>query len=58
MYELVPEAKLIYLVRDPIERLLSQYVHLVATGQERRSLSQVFAERPSEHTAYVLMSSY
>jgi hypothetical protein len=56
--EAVPNAKLIYLVRDPIERLLSQYVHLVTAGEERRSLAQIFAERPLEHTAYVLMSSY
>ncbi len=27
MHSLVPEAKLIYLVRDPIERIVSQYVH-------------------------------
>jgi len=58
IHEAVPDAKLIYLVRDPIERLLSQYVHLIANGEERRSLSEVFAERPPEHTAYVLMSSY
>jgi hypothetical protein len=58
MRELVPEAKLIYLVRDPIERLLSQYVHIQAAGKAHRPLAQIFAERPPEHTAYVLMSSY
>src|SRR5438309_7032494 len=38
--ELVPDAKLIYLVRDPIERTLSHYQHAVAAGRETRSLQE------------------
>jgi hypothetical protein len=41
--ELVPEAKFIYLVRDPIARTVSHYQHLVATGAERRSLREVLS---------------
>jgi hypothetical protein len=36
--ELIPAAKLIYLVRDPISRVISQYDHHVSFENERRSL--------------------
>lgn len=36
----LPSAKLIYLVRDPIERIISHYVHNYAHGRERRSLER------------------
>jgi Sulfotransferase domain. len=36
--DLVPKAKLIYLVRDPIARAVSQYQHHVSYENERRSL--------------------
>ena len=39
---IVPEARLIYLVRDPIERMLSHYVHLYAVGIETRSVEEAF----------------
>ncbi len=32
MHELVPDAKLIYLVRDPIERIVSHWVQRRADG--------------------------
>lgn len=35
--QLVPDAKFIYLVRDPVARTISHYQHLVAIGTERRS---------------------
>lgn len=41
--ELVPEAKLIYLVRDPVERTLSHYQHKTASGKERRPLEEALA---------------
>ena len=47
MRSLVPEAKLIFAVRDPIERLLSQYVHMRTSGDERRELSAALRENPS-----------
>lgn len=37
---LVPDAKLIYLVRDPVERTVSHYQHAIAAGKETRLLRQ------------------
>ena len=39
-----PRIKLIYLVRDPIDRIISHYVHNCAKGGERRLLSEALAE--------------
>ncbi len=41
---LVPHAKLIYLVRDPIARTVSHYQHSVAVGRERRSLEDALSD--------------
>jgi hypothetical protein len=38
----VPEARLIYLVRDPIERMISHYVHLYAADLEARPIEEAF----------------
>ncbi len=46
--ELVPDARIIYLVRDPIARLLSHYVHRVSAGWERRSFDEVLPTLTSE----------
>ena len=40
MHSVIPGAKLIYLVRDPVDRLLSHYVHSVAENRESRPLSK------------------
>lgn len=39
--QLVPEARFIYLVRDPIARTVSHYQHQVGVGDERRPLREV-----------------
>lgn len=39
----LPDVKLIYVVRDPIRRLLSQYVHDVDDNQESRSFEELLA---------------
>jgi hypothetical protein len=36
MARVVPEARLVYLVRDPIARMQSMYMHQVSAGRERR----------------------
>jgi hypothetical protein len=41
----VPEARLIYLVRDPIERMISHYKHRFADCRERRPLNEALADR-------------
>jgi len=38
-----PDARLVYMVRDPIDRLLSHYVHNVGGGYEQRSLREALA---------------
>ncbi len=40
---LVPEAKFVYLVRDPIARTVSQFQMLVAEGKERTSFADAIA---------------
>ena len=59
MHGIAPDAKLIYLVRDPIDRLLSHYVHHVSEDHEKRALSAVVTEilRGNE-TSYACHSKY
>jgi len=56
MKAVVPDAKLIYLVRDPLERLVSHYIHQVGAGKERRDISE--ALREVEGNPYVDYSRY
>lgn len=53
MHAVVPDARLVYMVRDPVERLISHWVHTVADGTERRSLAEVSRD---EH--FIDRSSY
>jgi hypothetical protein len=50
-----PDARLIYMVRDPINRVLSHWVHATGAGYETGELDEVLA-RPD--TAYVQRSMY
>ena len=36
MAQVIPEARLVYVVRDPIARMQSMYMHQVSAGRERR----------------------
>jgi hypothetical protein len=56
--ELVPAAKLIYLVRDPIERTVSHYHQMVATEGERRSLADVLSDLRDPRSPCVCASLY
>ena len=40
MASIVPDAKLIYLVRHPIKRIISQYIHMVNAGKELRDINK------------------
>ena len=51
MHALLPDVDLIYLVRDPIDRLVSHYCHDVARGFEERPLEVALRERDSEYIA-------
>ncbi len=53
--ELLPDAKLIFLHRDPIERMRSHYRHEVQRGREKRTFAQALAEGGDP---YVRLSSY
>lgn len=51
---LLPDVRLIYLVRHPIERMRSHYLHQVIIGKERRPLAQALVEMPG----YLITSQY
>jgi hypothetical protein len=55
MAELIPDARLVYSVRDPIDRLLSHYLHNAGGGYDDRSLEEVLAD---EDSAYFDRSRY
>lgn len=55
MHSLVPDARLIYLVRDPIERVLSQYVHNYTKRVRGRDLAAMVMKPGS---SYIPRSRY
>jgi len=44
MYQLLPDAKLIYLVRDPIKRIIAHYLHNYGEGLESRNLEETLLD--------------
>lgn len=54
IHSVMPDARLVYLVRQPIERTVSHYLHAVGKGREGRSIDLALAEEP----AYVDQSCY
>jgi hypothetical protein len=61
MHSLVPDAKLIYMVRHPIDRIVSQYIHDRGSGVETRSLSDALRGNgtvPMDSTRFIHRSSY
>jgi hypothetical protein len=55
MYNLVPEVKLIYLLRDPVERVISHYTHNLGAGRESKSMVEAF--RDEQKLNYYVNSS-
>ncbi|HKG36443.1 MAG TPA: sulfotransferase domain-containing protein [Solirubrobacterales bacterium] len=51
----VPDARLIYMVRDPIKRILSHWVHATGAGYETRDLVPTISQPDS---AYIHRSMY
>jgi hypothetical protein len=49
------QARIVYMVRDPIERILSHYLHNVGGGYEHRPIDEALADPDS---AYVARSRY
>ena len=56
MHSLLPDIKLLYLVRDPIERAISHYVHNWAKGQVDEPVEEVLC--PPDESKYVNVSRY
>lgn len=56
--EAVPDVKLIYAVRDPIERFLSHYGHARGRGLERRSLPELLRSPALAESPYMVRSRY
>jgi hypothetical protein len=55
MRSVLTDLRLIYMVRDPIDRMLSHYLHNVGGGYDHRPLTDAFADPES---AYVTRSRY
>ena len=55
MSSIVPEAKLIYVLRDPVERIVSHYIHSYANGNENRSFAKAILDTDCE---YLCRSKY
>lgn len=53
MHALIPDAKLIYLVRDPVERAISHWIHTYSEGRESRPFDEAV-----RHWSYVERSQY
>lgn len=56
MHALVPKARLIYLVRDPIDRMVSQYLDYVKGYHEKRAIEEAFKD--SDNNEYFARSRY
>jgi hypothetical protein len=55
---LIPDARHIYLVRDPIERIVAHYVHDVSSVGEERSFADALADLDDPRNPYIVGSSY
>jgi hypothetical protein len=51
MVSVVPDVRLVYLVRDPMERALSQYAHHRREGTEQRPVADALLDPGSEYVA-------
>ena len=56
--ETVPDAKLIYIVRDPVPRAVAHYVQNFAVGYENRPIAEAFADFEADDNEYVCSSRY
>ena len=56
--ELVPTAKFVYMVRDPVARTVSQYQYRVAMEGEKRPLEKALADLDDPTSVYLCPSRY
>jgi hypothetical protein len=57
LHGLVPDVKLVYILRDPVERIVSHYLHNRILGRERRCLTEAVGARFYQNN-YVRTSMY
>lgn len=57
MKQIVPDAKLIYMVRDPFDRIASHYMHAKAAGVEARPFSEAARDPLSRYLAASLYAT-
>ena len=55
MHSVVPDAKLIYMIRDPLERIAAHWVHNYAKRREKGTLAETLVH---PNTSYVTRSMY
>ena len=56
IYHVVPKVKLIYILRDPIDRIISHYIHRVADRLELRTITEALAD--FNNNPYIRRSKY
>jgi hypothetical protein len=56
--KVIPGARIVYMVRDPVERLLAHYVEFVAILREKRTFEEAMADFDSPSNVYVMTSRY
>ena len=57
MHSIVPDTKLIYALRDPIDRIIAHYVHEYAVGRENRKIEDALKDL-DDTNSYILRSKY
>jgi len=55
MHSVIPNAKIIYIVRDPIERIKLQYIHSIGNASEKRDFELAVCDLPNQ---YINISCY
>ncbi len=58
IHETLDDVRLLYLVRDPLDRIVSEYLHAVGHGHERRELTRIAADPGFDESPYVAKSRY
>jgi hypothetical protein len=56
MHDLLPDVQLIYLVRDPVDRIISHYTHNLAEGREQKPIDEALKDLKDNH--YAMCSRY
>jgi len=56
MHTIIPDAKLIYIARDPVERIMSAYVHRYVEGHEDGNINDAFQDL--ENNLYIIRTKY